>query len=62
MSTTNISPINTQNHNLEQLRKYAEWDKREYPDSKDRQHVLDWAVQEIERLREEIARISGNPF
>lgn len=42
---------------LEQLKKYAAWEKQEYPDSTERQHMLDWAVLEIERLRSELTQI-----
>lgn len=43
------------NRNLDQLKAYADWDKRQFPDDKNRQHVLDWAVQEITRLRDDIS-------
>jgi len=44
-------PVKISNKKLDQLRKYAEWEKREYPDDKWRTHVLDWAVDEITGLR-----------
>ena len=42
------------NKRLEQLKKYAKWEKVNYPDDQNRLHVLDWAVEEIERLRAEL--------
>ena len=42
------------NQHLEQLKKYAEWERVNYPDDQNRLHVLDWAVEEIEHLREEL--------
>lgn len=37
---------------LEQLRNYALWERENFPGG--RVHVLDWAANEIERLREAI--------
>lgn len=41
---------------IEQLRLYAEWEKRHYPQA--RQHILDWAADELERL---FAKRSAEP-
>jgi len=42
---------NIENRNLVQLKKYVAFDKDNFPD--DRAHILDWAIAEIERLRED---------
>ena len=50
--------LDIKNRNLEQLMKYAEWEKEKYPDDKNRTHVLDWAVAEIGRLRAELNSVT----
>lgn len=37
---------------LEQLRKFAEWERTHNPDPSGRKHVAEWAADEIKRLRE----------
>lgn len=48
------------NRNLEQLKKYAAWEKANYPADEKRLHVLDWAIMEIERLRAELNELKAN--
>lgn len=43
-----------QNRNIAQLKNYAKWEKENFPDDKERMHILDWAVAEIEQLRAEL--------
>ena len=39
------------NDELNQLRSFAEWERTHNPHPEGRQHVAEWALREIERLR-----------
>lgn len=42
---------------LEQLKRYAEWEKQQFPGDRPCLHILDWAVAEIETLRQRVVEL-----
>lgn len=51
--------MDIKNKNIEQLKKYVQWEKDHFSEDAHRMHVLDWAVQEIEALRKEVNRLTS---